>query len=123
MFDKRATYAIVGGLGGLGRAIIVWMVSKGAKNFILLSRSGAESEAARELLGKLSENGVTVAALKCDASSADQLSEALKQCLESMPPIRGCINAAMELNVSIHPSDVPNSCISNNSYRILFSRI
>ncbi|KAF2679797.1 KR-domain-containing protein [Lentithecium fluviatile CBS 122367] len=100
-FHEEATYVIVGGLGGLGRAIVSWMVSKGAKHFILLSRSGAEPKAGRQLRSGLAEQGVVVAVEKCDASFADQLSEALKKSLETMPPIRGCINAAMELNDSL----------------------
>ncbi|TGJ87999.1 hypothetical protein E0Z10_g779 [Xylaria hypoxylon] len=96
-FDPDASYVIVGGLGGLGRAISRWMVDKGARNLVLLSRSGARSSAAAELVSKLREQGVTVAAPKCDAASAASLSAALKGCV-AMPPIKGCINAAMALH-------------------------
>ncbi|KAI0418238.1 hypothetical protein F5X98DRAFT_123264 [Xylaria grammica] len=96
-FDPDASYVIAGGLGGLGRAISRWMVDKGAKNLVLLSRSGATSSAAAELVSRLREQGVTVAAPKCDAASAASLSAALEGCV-AMPPIKGCINAAMALH-------------------------
>ncbi|KAI0840156.1 KR-domain-containing protein [Hypoxylon sp. FL0890] len=74
----NASYLAVGGLGGLGRAMIKWMVEKGAKHLILLSRS------------ELVTRGVHVIAPKCDVSST-----------ETMPPIKGCINAAMVLQDAV----------------------
>lgn len=38
-----ATYMIVGGLGGLGRSLTMWMLDHGARNFVFLSRSGIKS--------------------------------------------------------------------------------
>ncbi|KAF2965402.1 hypothetical protein GQX73_g8174 [Xylaria multiplex] len=96
-FKSDATYVIVGGLGGLGRAISKWMVDKGARNLMLLSRSGAASPAAAKLITELRERGATVAAPKCDAASAVSLAATLADCA-AMPPIKGCINAAMALH-------------------------
>jgi NADPH:quinone reductase-like Zn-dependent oxidoreductase len=39
-----ASYLIVGGNGGLGQSVAHWMVLRGARNLILLSRSAATSE-------------------------------------------------------------------------------
>lgn len=61
-------------------------------------------KAASEIVRYLRQQGVTVAAPKCDASSLASLSKALGDCGEAMPPVRGCINAAMVLNVSTHNS-------------------
>ncbi|OBT45611.1 Type I Iterative Polyketide synthase (PKS) [Pseudogymnoascus sp. WSF 3629] len=44
-----ASYLLVGGLGGLGRAIARWMMQHGAKNIIFLSRSGLDKEGARQI--------------------------------------------------------------------------
>ncbi len=95
-FKSDASYVIVGGLGGLGRAISRWMVDKGVRNLVLLSRSGTTSPAAAKLVSELRERGVTVAVPKCDAASAASLSATLEDCA-AMPPIKGCINAAMAL--------------------------
>lgn len=42
-FHSDATYVVVGGLGGLGKAIAGWMASHGAKNLMFLSRSAGKS--------------------------------------------------------------------------------
>ena len=41
--DGSASYLLVGGLGGLGRAVAVWMVEHGARHLIFLSRSAGYS--------------------------------------------------------------------------------
>jgi NADPH:quinone reductase and related Zn-dependent oxidoreductases len=44
-----ATYVIIGGTGGLGRSISRWMISKGARHIVLLSRRGSSSGKVHEL--------------------------------------------------------------------------
>ncbi|KAI9036877.1 polyketide synthase [Aspergillus affinis] len=99
-FPSDATYIIAGGLGGLGRSAAQWMASVGAKNLILLSRSGPRTDAALRLIGKLASQGVSVRAPKCDVADAGALSAALDQCRD-MPPIRDCLQATMVLQDAI----------------------
>jgi NAD(P)-dependent dehydrogenase (short-subunit alcohol dehydrogenase family) len=40
MMNPNATFVIVGGLGGIGRATARWMADQGAKHLILLSGFG-----------------------------------------------------------------------------------
>lgn len=94
---------VAGGLGGIGRAIIRWMASRGAKHLILPSRSGPSSKAATEAVAELAKKGVNVVAPKCDVSSASSLAEVLEECSKTMPPVKGCINAAMVLQVYLVP--------------------
>ncbi|KAM0165973.1 hypothetical protein ACHAQE_002074 [Botrytis cinerea] len=96
-FEKNATYLIAGGLGGLGRTIALWMVSRGARHLILLGRSGISSEAAISLVKKLESMGVQVDAQPCDISNRTSLQKTLDRCHLSMPPIKGCIAGAMML--------------------------
>lgn len=98
-FDPNASYIIVGGLGGIGRAIVRWMVGKGAKHFILPSRSGPSNQISAAMLSRLEANDIRILAPKCDTSSMDLLSALLEECANKMPPIKGCINAAMVLQV------------------------
>lgn len=98
--DPNASYLISGGLGGLGRSIARWMATRGARHLILLSRSGLRAPAAQALANELGQLGVRVAAPPCDVSDADALKSALAQCAdEGMPPIKGCVQAAMVLRV------------------------
>ena len=39
LLDADATYVIIGGTGGLGRSMSRWMIEKGARNIVLISRS------------------------------------------------------------------------------------
>ncbi|KAI0119752.1 hypothetical protein F4814DRAFT_458905 [Daldinia grandis] len=98
---QDASYLIAGGLGGLGRAICIWMADKGAKNLILPSRSGPSSKAASELISELQKRGVKAVAPKCDVTSYSSLAKLLEDCAHTMPPVRGCINAAMALQDAV----------------------
>ncbi|KAI1126734.1 fatty acid synthase S-acetyltransferase [Nemania abortiva] len=99
--DENASYLVAGGLGGLGRSISSWMVSKGAKHLILPSRTGAVSSTKAEFVRKMRQLGVNVLTPRCDVSSTESLSVMLQDCRRSMPLIRGCINAVMVLQDSI----------------------
>ena len=76
------------------------MSRRGAKNLILLSRSGPKTQASITLLSELKSIGVRVETPRCDVSSLSSLSTALSQCA-SMPPIKGCLQATMVLKDSI----------------------
>ncbi len=39
-FDSNKVYILVGGLGGLGLEVAYWMVTRGARKLVLVSRSG-----------------------------------------------------------------------------------
>ncbi|KAH8754369.1 polyketide synthase PksG, partial [Diaporthe sp. PMI_573] len=98
-FAENATYAISGGLGGLGREIVHWMISRGARNFILFSSRGASGRPDAEIfLHGVRQKGAVVLAPKCDISNRESLRDLLKDVHESMPPIRGCIQCAMVLD-------------------------
>lgn len=100
VLPSDATYIIAGGLGGLGRSAAQWLSTKGAKNLVLLSRSGPVTSASKELVHELQSFGVRVETPRCDVSDARSLSEVLRACELSMPPIRGCIQGTMVLRVS-----------------------
>ena len=97
-FDANATYLVVGGLGGLGRTVIRWMAERGAKNLIIPSRSGPASPDATEVVSELINKNMVIRAPKCDVSAIEELKSLLRECSD-MPPIRGCINLAMVLQV------------------------
>jgi acyl carrier protein len=97
--NPHATYLIAGGLGGLGRSAALWMAQRGAKHLPLLSRSGATSRAAIDLLADLHNMGVFVQAPRCDVSSYYSLCEVLSEYSKIMPPIQGCIQGTMVLKV------------------------
>ncbi|EWG35889.1 hypothetical protein FVEG_00079 [Fusarium verticillioides 7600] len=105
-FDGDSTYLVAGGSGGLGRAIIRWMADRGAKHLIVPSRSGATSQAAAHLVTELTSRGVNIVAPKCDVSVREDVALMLEECSQTMPPIKGCINAAMVLQDAIFQSNM-----------------
>jgi NADPH:quinone reductase-like Zn-dependent oxidoreductase/NAD(P)-dependent dehydrogenase (short-subunit alcohol dehydrogenase family) len=101
MFSSEYSYIIAGGFGGIGQGITRWMTQNGAKNLILPSRSlvgGTGSERER-FVHELRAQGADIRTPMCDIAD----STALKACLQDltdMPPIKGCIQAAMVLRDS-----------------------
>lgn len=75
------------------------MVSKGARWLLLLSRSGRNSASAKELIQELESLEARVATPQCDISNTLTLKQALLEVEQSMPPIAGCIQASMVLQV------------------------
>jgi short-subunit dehydrogenase len=79
------------------------MVARGAKNIVLLSRSGAKNDNTKELTVELTEKGCKVKVYACDICDESRLKEVLNDCKKTMPPVKGCIQAAMLLQVSFYP--------------------
>jgi acyl transferase domain-containing protein/NADPH:quinone reductase-like Zn-dependent oxidoreductase/acyl carrier protein/NADP-dependent 3-hydroxy acid dehydrogenase YdfG len=91
-----ATYLVTGGLSGFGLRTARWLVGRGARHLVLLSRRGGAGspEAAAQLL-EFAEQGVTLAAPACDVADRSQLSEAFDLISDTMPPLAGVVHAAM----------------------------
>lgn len=102
-----ATYLIIGGLGGIGRAYAQWVIDHGAKNLILLSRNAASSVHSIAIKKKLSVGGAHVTLRNCDAVNLESLKAVLGECANSMPPVRGIIHGGMLLNDSVLESMTP----------------
>lgn len=111
-FRSDASYLLAGGLGGIGRSLSLWMVANGARNLIHISRSGISSDAAQEVVDKLTDLGVQVKVLQCDIADEAKLSESLGTALKTMPPIRGVIQGAMVLKDQIF-SDMAHDTFTN----------
>jgi NAD(P)-dependent dehydrogenase (short-subunit alcohol dehydrogenase family) len=97
--DGESTYIIVGGLGGIGRNIARWLVDRGAKHLLLLSRSSAKSSAAQEFVQELTALGVESRAPPCDVTNPEILKGVIDECAQEMPPIKGCVQGSMVLRV------------------------
>lgn len=100
--DSNATFLVVGGLGGIGRAIASWLIEKGAQNVLLVSRNAERHPDAALLLERAAHEACNLQIHNCDVSSRESLMTLLSQMRELMPPIRGVIDTAMVLSVSIH---------------------
>lgn len=100
---------IGGGLGGLGRSIARWLVRRGARYLILLSRTGAKTDAARAFVSELEAKGASIITPSVDISNLARLKEALLGITQNLPPIRGCIQATVALRVRYRHSPAPRT--------------
>jgi len=99
LLKENATYVIIGGTGGLGRSMSRWMIEKGARNILLISRSGNSGGKVEELIQEAKGAGAEVIVRACDVVNKSEVEHLLTRGVASMPPVRGVIHAAMVLHV------------------------
>lgn len=98
--EPNATYSVARGFRGTALSFVRWMAAKGAKNFLLLSRSGPKSPAAQQLLEDLRATGVRVEHPICNISQEEEVKAALGSAAKDMPPVKGCVQGCLVLEVS-----------------------
>lgn len=98
LFKADASYLITGGLGGFGLKVASWMADNGARNLVLLSRRGANSEEAQAAIREMEAQGVRVQVLAVDVSNYAALQTALLGLGQDLPAIKGVFHAAMVLD-------------------------
>jgi zearalenone synthase (highly reducing iterative type I polyketide synthase) len=99
--DSEGVYLLVGGLGGLGRSLAERLIELGARKLCFLSRSGATSAAAKNLIHSLEHQGVQIQALVCDVSSDSAVAASVARCSQELGTIRGVFQCAMVLRDSL----------------------
>ncbi|KAG6281496.1 Type I Iterative PKS [Claviceps purpurea] len=92
-----ATYLITGGTRGIGLNLAYWLIENGARNVVLLGRSGSSGPDVKKLLEKYQETGVTVRAFACDVGSREQLAMVVTL-IQDLPPVCGVIHSALVLS-------------------------
>ncbi|KAM0251922.1 hypothetical protein ACHAQJ_007937 [Trichoderma viride] len=100
VFHPEKTYLLVGCLGGLGRSLSRWMMSRGARKFCFLGRSGCDKPSAAELVNRLRDAGASVTVVRGDVSNEDQVREAVAASAKD-GPIGGVVQAAMGLSEAL----------------------
>ncbi|KAK3303121.1 polyketide synthase [Chaetomium strumarium] len=92
-----ATYILVGGTGGLGRSMTRWMVTKGARNIVLLSRNGSVTGRVKELVDELGALGANIVVRRCNVVNRAEVDELVNSGLKDLPPISGVVHGTMVL--------------------------
>ncbi|AVV35686.1 hypothetical protein C8233_17895 [Halomonas sp. SF2003] len=97
--DPAGSYLVTGGLGGFGLRSAEWLAAMGARELVLLGRSGAASEEAQQGVSRLEAQGVNVHALACDVADDAALSKVFARFGKSadadgIAPLKGIIHAA-----------------------------
>ncbi|MEP7156121.1 MAG: type I polyketide synthase [Betaproteobacteria bacterium] len=89
------TYLVTGGLAGFGLRTAQWLVEKGAKNLVLISRRGAVEPEAQAAIIEFKARGVKVMASAVDVTDAGAMKSLFAKMAASMPPLRGLVHAAV----------------------------
>ncbi len=95
---KDATYLITGGTDGFGLATARRLARRGARNLLLVSRSGIKSQLAQSEVDRLRAEGVRVVTAKVDVANAKELKTCISEHCASLPPLRGVVHAAAVLD-------------------------
>ncbi|HET8640600.1 MAG TPA: SDR family NAD(P)-dependent oxidoreductase [Pseudonocardiaceae bacterium] len=95
-----ASYLVTGGFGGLGRSVAQWLAEQGARQVVLVGRSGAPASA-QPAIDALCRAGVDVVTLAADVTRADDVARVLGHIRQRLAPLRGVIHAAGVLDDGI----------------------
>ncbi|KAI8258243.1 polyketide synthase, partial [Colletotrichum sp. SAR 10_98] len=97
-FDGDASYLLIGGLGGLGRAMSVWMVERGAKHLTFLARSAGKGAHDESFRREVESMGCSVQFVRGDVSKAEDVARAIDGV---DVPLKGIVQMSMVLRDSM----------------------
>ncbi|KAJ4328105.1 hypothetical protein N0V84_001473 [Fusarium piperis] len=89
-----ASYLLTGGMGGLGVGISRWLVERGAKSLVFLSRSAGRKHKDEDFIRELESCGCSVVTVAGRAQSLEDVQRAISL---APYPIRGVVHLAMVL--------------------------
>lgn len=95
-FNSSASYLLVGGLGGLGRAIATWMVDNGARSLIFLSRSAGKGAADEGFVAELQSMSCAAHLVAGDVTDPGDVARAVAAA-PATHPLKGVIQLSMVL--------------------------
>ncbi|PYH28434.1 type I polyketide synthase [Aspergillus neoniger CBS 115656] len=100
VLNPNKSYLMVGCLGGLGRSLSRWMMSRGARRFVFLGRTGLAKPAARQIVQELEEAGARCTVATGDVIVYEDVERAVAAAVADAP-LGGVIQAAMGLHEAI----------------------
>jgi acyl transferase domain-containing protein/NADPH:quinone reductase-like Zn-dependent oxidoreductase/NADP-dependent 3-hydroxy acid dehydrogenase YdfG/aryl carrier-like protein len=106
-----ATYIVTGGSRGFGVRIADWLVERGARHLVLLSRSGRPDADCNACMATWRNRGVQAMVRAVDVGDESALAAALNVIRVEMPPIAGVIHGAMVL------ADAPLENLDEQGFR------
>jgi hypothetical protein len=96
--DPEGAYVLIGGLKGVCGSLAIFLVQHGARELIVMSRTGADDERSRGVLRDVAALGGRTTIVQGDVSSAQDVTRMFEN---AQLPIKGIIQGAMVLRVSI----------------------
>ncbi|KAL5589253.1 hypothetical protein FOVSG1_011120 [Fusarium oxysporum f. sp. vasinfectum] len=103
-FVSSGSYLLVGGLGGLGRSISTWMVQRGARHLIYLSRSAGTHQKHHDLAQELASLGCRVDFIQGSITSLDDVTTAVTRA-------NGHLKGILQMSMVLCDQSFPNMAI------------
>lgn len=91
-FPGSASYLMIGGLGGIGRAVSTWMVDHGAREIIYMSRSAGLTNKDDAFVHELQSMGCSVKLASGDATKFEDVNKAIAA---ATYPLKGIVQMSM----------------------------
>ncbi len=91
---EGGTCLISGGCGAFGLTTARRLLRRGIRSFALVGRNGAKSQAAKEAIADLRQQGAQVMVAAADVSDEPAMQKVVDRVRAEMPPLRGVIHAA-----------------------------
>lgn len=92
------TYLVTGGTRGFGLEIAKWLVDRGARHLVLISRGGGAGDDVKQAVTVMRSQGVQVMVEPVDVADASQVQRLWERILAVMPRVKGIIHGAMVLD-------------------------
>lgn len=96
VFPSSASYLLVGGLGGLGRAVSRWMVEQGARYLVYLSRTAGSTKENGGFIKELNAMGCHVECIQGSVAKIEDVQAVISRCKS---PLKGVFQMSISLNV------------------------
>ncbi len=90
-------HIITGGLGGLGLQVADWLLSHGARNIVLVGRSGITTDAQQEAVDALRDQGAEVVVECADVSDPSETEALVERTKERFGAVRGLVHSVLSL--------------------------
>ncbi|KAF8846720.1 hypothetical protein BDZ45DRAFT_755700 [Acephala macrosclerotiorum] len=97
LLHPDASYILIRGTSGLRRSMSRWMVSKGTKNIVLVSRSGSATSKVKEMIDELALLDANVVVRRCDVADSVSVDNLIANELVGLPPVKGLVHSSMVL--------------------------
>jgi acyl transferase domain-containing protein/acyl carrier protein len=101
-----ATYALTGGLGGIGLVVARWLVDRGARTILLVGRH-APSQEARAAIDAMEHAGARIIVEHFDVADEQSVVDGVARWARDLPPLRGLVHAAGLLDDGILLQQTP----------------
>ncbi|AYN31191.1 type I polyketide synthase [Streptomyces albus] len=106
-WQPQGTVLVTGGTGALGRHLARWLARSGARDLLLVSRSGPGAEGAEALVAELAELGARAELASCDIADPAAL-DALLAAVPEDRPLNAVFHTAAVLDDGVIESLTPD---------------